>query len=56
MCTRSVLTVGQISLFNTPGDYAAHWIDILDDGSLSFNRTIDFETTFTQDRGGARPH
>ncbi|PKS13129.1 hypothetical protein jhhlp_000471 [Lomentospora prolificans] len=47
---------GDISIFNTPGDYKAHWIDILDDGSLSFNRTIDFESVFTRDRGGARPH
>ncbi|KEZ40746.1 Selenium binding protein [Scedosporium apiospermum] len=47
---------GSISIFNTPGDYKAHWIDILDDGSLSFNRTIDFESIFTRDRGGARPH
>ncbi|KAJ9138992.1 Selenium binding protein [Coniochaeta hoffmannii] len=47
---------GDISVLNTPGDYKAHWIDILPDGSLSFNRTVDFEAIFTKDRGGARPH
>lgn len=46
----------QISVLNTPGDYKGHWIDILPDGSLSFNRTVDFEAIFTRDRGGARPH
>ena len=43
----------QISVLNTPGDYKGHWIDILEDGSLSFNRTIDFENIFTKTRGGA---
>ncbi|TQV90791.1 selenium-binding protein [Cordyceps javanica] len=47
---------GDISVLNTPGDYKVHWIDILDNGALSFNRTIDFETIFTRTRGGARPH
>ncbi|CAJ0545005.1 Ff.00g085000.m01.CDS01 [Fusarium sp. VM40] len=47
---------GDISIVNTPGDYKGHWIDINDDGSLSFNRTIDFEKIFTKTRGGARPH
>jgi selenium-binding protein 1 len=46
----------QISVLNTPGDYKAHWIDILPNGALSFNRTVDFEAIFTKDRGGARPH
>lgn len=46
----------QISIVNTPGDYKGHWIDILPNGGLSFNRTIDFESIFTRDRGGARPH
>lgn len=45
----------QISVINTPGDYKGHWIDVLEDGSLSFNRTIDFEKIFSS-RGGARPH
>lgn len=56
LVTGYFVQAGEISLFNTPGDYKAHWIDILDDGSLSFNRTIDFEAIFTEDRGGARPH
>ncbi|KAJ0387896.1 hypothetical protein COL922a_001448 [Colletotrichum nupharicola] len=47
---------GDISIVNTPGDYEGHWIDILPNGGLSFNRTIDFESIFTRDRGGARPH
>ncbi|KAK7421190.1 hypothetical protein QQX98_002320 [Neonectria punicea] len=47
---------GDISVVNTPGDYKGHWIDLLDDGSLSFNRSIDFESIFTKSRGGARPH
>ncbi|KAK0621764.1 hypothetical protein B0T17DRAFT_495011 [Bombardia bombarda] len=47
---------GDISVLNTPGDFKAHWLDILDDGSIQFNRTIDFEQTFTTSRGGARPH
>jgi hypothetical protein len=46
----------QISVLNTPGDYKGHWIDLKPDGSLSFNRTIDFESIFSQSRGGARPH
>jgi selenium-binding protein 1 len=50
------LTRLQISVLNTPGDYKAHWIDILPNGALSFNRTVDFEAIFTKDRGGARPH
>lgn len=40
-------------MLNTPGDYKGHWIDVNDDGSLSFNRTIDFENIFTDSRGGA---
>jgi hypothetical protein len=51
-----MLTARQISVLNTPGDYKGHWIDILPDGSLHFNRTIDFESIFSQSRGGARPH
>jgi selenium-binding protein 1 len=50
------LILSQISVVNTPGDYKGHWIDILDNGALSFNRTIDFEDIFTKNRGGARPH
>jgi hypothetical protein len=47
---------GDISVLNTPGDYKVHWIDILPNGALSFNRTVDFENIFTTSRGGARPH
>jgi hypothetical protein len=53
---------GEISIVNTPGDYKGHWIDILPNGGLSFNRTINFEQIFTgranewNNRGGARPH
>jgi hypothetical protein len=46
----------QISVLNTPGNYKGHWIDILPNGALSFNRTIDFNAIFTRDRGGAHPH
>ncbi|KAL6352534.1 hypothetical protein LRP88_14302 [Fusarium phalaenopsidis] len=54
---KNLLVTGYfISIVNTPGDYKGHWIDINEDGSLSFNRTIDFEDIFTKTRGGARPH
>ncbi|KAF7559855.1 hypothetical protein G7046_g4291 [Stylonectria norvegica] len=56
LVTGYFVQAGDISVLNTPGDYKGHWIDILDDGSLSFNRTIDFEAIFTESRGGARPH
>ncbi|KAH6895995.1 hypothetical protein B0T10DRAFT_435413 [Thelonectria olida] len=56
LVTGYFVQAGDISVLNTPGDYKAHWIDILDDGSLSFNRSIDFESIFTKSRGGARPH
>ncbi|SPO02035.1 uncharacterized protein DNG_04708 [Cephalotrichum gorgonifer] len=56
LVTGYFVQAGDISVFNTPADYKAHWIDINEDGSLNFNRTIDFETYFTRDRGGARPH
>ncbi|CEJ79824.1 Putative Selenium binding protein [[Torrubiella] hemipterigena] len=56
LVTGYFVQAGDISVLNTPGDYKGHWIDILPDGSLSFNRTIDFETIFTRTRGGARPH
>lgn len=54
--TLTALEPTQISVVNTPGDYKGHWIDILPNGGLSFNRTVDFESIFTRDRGGARPH
>jgi hypothetical protein len=56
LVTGYFVQAGEISVLNTPGDYKGHWIDIREDGSLSFNRTIDFEAIFTKDRGGARPH
>ncbi|OAA60367.1 WD40/YVTN repeat-like-containing domain protein [Niveomyces insectorum RCEF 264] len=56
LVTGYFVQAGDISIVNTPGDYKGHWIDILDDGSLSFNRSIDFETIFSTTRGGARPH
>ena len=46
---------GDISIVNVPADYKALYLDINDDGSLSFNRTIDFSKEFA-DRGGGRPH
>ncbi|KAK4240546.1 hypothetical protein C8A03DRAFT_31364 [Achaetomium macrosporum] len=56
LVTGYFVQAGDISVLNTPGDYKAHWIDILPNGALNFNRTIDFEAIFTKDRGGARPH
>jgi selenium-binding protein 1 len=58
LVTGYFVQAGDISVLNTPGDYKGHWIDILPDGSLSFNRTIDFENIFTKTRGGAvsTPH
>ncbi|CAM1511982.1 Fc.00g094950.m01.CDS01 [Cosmosporella sp. VM-42] len=56
LVTGYFVQAGDISVLNTPGDYKAHWIDINKDGSLSFNRTVDFEAIFTDSRGGARPH
>lgn len=47
---------GDISVLNTPADFKAHWLDIEADGSVRFNRTIDFEKEFSLSRGGARPH
>ncbi|KAL4982648.1 hypothetical protein BDW68DRAFT_182353 [Aspergillus falconensis] len=46
---------GKISLINTPADLKALYIDINDDGSLSFSRSIDFSREFAN-RGGAKPH
>jgi len=46
---------GDIGIVNTPADFKAQWIDILEDGSLSFNRSIDFQGSFGN-RGGAKPH
>ncbi|KAI9665811.1 MAG: hypothetical protein M1821_003745 [Bathelium mastoideum] len=49
------LQTGDIGLINTPADYKAQYIDINPDGSLSFNRSIDFQKDF-ENRGGAKPH
>ncbi|KAK9777571.1 hypothetical protein AB5N19_11508 [Seiridium cardinale] len=46
---------GDIGVINTPADFKALYIDILDDGSLSFNRSINFQREFAN-RGGAKPH
>ncbi|KAL4951180.1 hypothetical protein BDW69DRAFT_196680 [Aspergillus filifer] len=46
---------GDIGLNNTPADFKALYIDLNHDGSLSFNRTVDFTREFTN-RGGAKPH
>ncbi|KAJ4376043.1 hypothetical protein N0V83_001324 [Neocucurbitaria cava] len=46
---------GDISIVNTPADFKAQWIDILEDGSLSFNRSINFLSQFPE-RGGGWPH
>ncbi|KAK4127026.1 hypothetical protein N657DRAFT_566176 [Parathielavia appendiculata] len=55
LVTDYFVQTGEIGLINTPADYKALYIDILDDGSLSFNRTIDFSREFAN-RGGGRPH
>ncbi|KAF2720936.1 hypothetical protein K431DRAFT_346836 [Polychaeton citri CBS 116435] len=49
------LQTGDIGLINTPADYKALYIDINKDGSLNFNRSIDFQREFAN-RGGAKPH
>ncbi|KAJ5330621.1 hypothetical protein N7476_000404 [Penicillium atrosanguineum] len=46
---------GEIGIINTPADFKVLYIDINDDGSLSFNRSIDFSKEFAN-RGGAKPH
>ncbi|KAE8317116.1 hypothetical protein BDV41DRAFT_584642 [Aspergillus transmontanensis] len=46
---------GEIGLINTPADFKALYIDLNKDGSLSFNRSIDFSKEFPE-RGGAKPH
>ncbi|PLN79943.1 hypothetical protein BDW42DRAFT_201407 [Aspergillus taichungensis] len=46
---------GEIGLINTPADFKALYINLNEDGSMSFNRTIDFQKEFAN-RGGAKPH
>ena len=51
-----LLTIQQLSSQGTHArDKQGCNIDILDDGSLSFNRSINFPQVF-MNRGGARPH
>ncbi|KAH6674223.1 hypothetical protein B0J14DRAFT_589553 [Halenospora varia] len=49
------LQLGDIGIINTPADYKALYIDILPNGGLSFNRSIDFTGPYAN-RGGAKPH
>ncbi|KAF7197044.1 hypothetical protein HII31_01469 [Pseudocercospora fuligena] len=44
-----------IGIIDTPADYKVQYIDILPNGGLYFNRTIDFQSIFPQ-YGGAKPH
>ncbi|CAI7676011.1 unnamed protein product [Penicillium pancosmium] len=46
---------GEIGIINTPADFKALYIDLNEDGSLNFNRSIDFPKEFAS-RGGAKPH
>ncbi|KAI4160391.1 MAG: hypothetical protein LQ342_005802 [Letrouitia transgressa] len=46
---------GEIGLINTPADFKALYIDINPNGSLHFNRSIDFTGPYTN-RGGGKPH
>jgi selenium-binding protein 1 len=46
---------GDIGIINTPADFKALYIDLNEDGGLSFNRSIDFPREFAS-RGGAKPH
>ncbi|KAK1138540.1 hypothetical protein N8T08_002426 [Aspergillus melleus] len=46
---------GDIGLINTPADFKTLYIDLNDDGSLQFNRSIDFNKEFPE-RGGGKPH
>lgn len=47
---------GDAGIVNTPADYKALYADINSDGSLAFNRTIDFAAEFKESKGGAKPH
>jgi selenium-binding protein 1 len=55
LVTDYFVQTGDIGVINTPADYKALYIDILDDGSLQFGRSIDFSKEFAN-RGGGRPH
>jgi hypothetical protein len=57
LVTDYFVQTGEIGVINIPADFKALYIDILDDGSLSFNEehTIDFSKEFAN-RGGGKPH
>ncbi|KAF2793113.1 hypothetical protein K505DRAFT_408243 [Melanomma pulvis-pyrius CBS 109.77] len=55
LVTDYFVQTGEIGVVNTPADFKAQWIDILPNGGLSFNRSIDFAGSYTN-RGGAKPH
>ncbi|KAF2019900.1 hypothetical protein BU24DRAFT_439834 [Aaosphaeria arxii CBS 175.79] len=55
LVTDYFVQTGEIGVVNTPADFKAQWIDILPNGALSFNRSIDFASQYTN-RGGAKPH
>lgn len=61
LVTDYFVQTGEIGVVNTPADFKAQWIDINTDGSLSFNKSIDFQNEFSLNgkggnRGGAKPH
>ena len=55
MVTDYFVQTGDIGVINTPADFKALYIDINNDGSLGFNRSIDFTREFAN-RGGSKPH
>ncbi|KAK4619492.1 hypothetical protein CLAFUW4_11110 [Fulvia fulva] len=55
LVTDYFVQTGDIGILNTPADFKALWIDLNDDGSLSFNRSINSPQEFPL-RGGAKPH
>lgn len=57
LVTDYFVQAGDISVLNTPADFKALWIDLDKDGSLHFNRSIDFNNLPEyRGRGGAKPH
>ncbi|KAB8338853.1 hypothetical protein FH972_021797 [Carpinus fangiana] len=57
LVTDYFVQAGDISIINTPADFKAQYIDILPNGSLHFNRSIDFNgAAVYRGRGGAKPH
>ena len=49
------LQTGQIGIINTPADFKVWYTDIQPDGSLKFDRYVDFSEQFPE-RNGGRPH